>query len=198
MKGSRERTAGVAGRPRYSRVSPPDSGGWLAGQLRSPRPLFVVLLLAVLLLVALGLALMREDPPVVKVASEWPYDVPLSCSKGEGHRAHVQAVSDLTGDGRPEFFVVASCLGNTSRTPEVLYAYQSAGGRSAPELLGVLLDQDDGPNGQGVYKIRVETNRRQVSVNWEDVGQFNYMTYIFRWTGTAFDRAQTSTEVIGD
>ncbi len=190
------RTPGLAGHPARLGVARTRTRGGLAARLRSPRLLFV--LLAGVLLVVLSVVLTRDDPPVVKVSSAWPYDIPLSCTERETLRAQLQAVSDLTGDGRPEFFVVASCQGSASLVREVLYAYHGTGGRSSPKLLGVLLDQDDGPDGRGLHKIRVVTNRRQVTVNSEDLGGFRYMTDVFRWTGSAFERTKGNTGTIGD
>lgn len=125
----------------------------------------------------------------------------LDCPAGAEPVEHNALVhKDLTGDGRPEVLVAASCTGSTSSWPSVVHVYDGSTlpGSGHWQRLGVLLTQEDGTDDRGLRVRGIEIDGDTVVVTSRGFqekddnasGGSLTVTDRFAWSGTVFLRGE--------
>jgi hypothetical protein len=117
--------------------------------------------------------------------------------------AKLQFRADITGDGRPEAFVIGRCPASTSTPPEILYVADGASRPGVPRLIARL---GKGEVWRGVKATLTGSGAaRRVVVTGPAVSAQSplccpdvRLTVRYRWTGKAFAEAgRTSVRLAG-
>ena len=147
-------------------------------------------------------SLQETDWTKVVVAKELGCPPPVSPSDPHGVQVDAKQFADVTGDGKPEAFVAASCVGSTESWPDRLEVFDGASDPSHPRRIAILLNEQDGtdsPDGFGLRIQSIKVSGKQVTVvskGWLPGECFacgdRQVTDTFTWNGTRFIRGPRS------
>jgi hypothetical protein len=138
----------------------------------------------------------RAPDPAKKPVVDWARVAfkTLGCPANElGTRAVVASTrhADLTGDGRRETIVAASCPTTTSTNPVQVFAYDGADVTDSPESLLAI------GKGQDLRSVRITTSGRSITVNATALSKKASLCcadlriiQTYRWDGSDFSRTR--------
>jgi len=131
---------------------------------------------------------------------------PVSPSDPHGVQVDAKQFADVTGDGKPEAFVVVACIGSTESWPDRLEVFDGASNPAHPRRIATLLDYQDGTDGHHGLGLRIQSIKVPgkhvivVSKGWLSGECFacgdRQVTDTFTWNGSRFIRGPRSVSAV--